>query len=842
MPRLIIDSQDGKRTIELAPGQTVTIGRDPSNTLPLPSEPKASRRHCRVSPAEGKPGAWEVADLGSTNKTRVNGAVAEHQVLAPGDTIEIGFVKIRFEDPEEEARLKEAGARGVCFLEWVTPERRGERILLTAPRTTVGRRETNAIALPQDRMASGHHAEIVRDLNGYTIRDLGSTNGTLVNGQPTTEAVLTHGARVRIGNAKFVFKDPSMKDIEVELAQFDEEAGWGMMGEIDLTRARGSRSGLVVVLVLFLAAGGGAWWLTQQGGARAVATVEEAGLVENGDFEADEIPWAAAGDQPVEIRRAESPGARGMALTLSLAGEEGAAPGLVTYGGDLPRLGGRPYLVRARLKGSGEGAVELVAVWENRPGKDELAAGATPLERSQVLARAETGWTAVDTRASPPAWASGGRLGVRLAPGARAVLDDVSVRLADADSDPPEIPLADFRRAIVNPDGSLDAMAMSTVLLAGAEPVARLADGAVLAGFRADGAPASRDGAVEVSGSFRLEGRSVPARISWSKTEEGLRAEVACAEAAIVGLAADLPAAHLGGVVNALGDFAPQTLPTTAGQVLGKVAKILAGEPDRQGVRPTTLVSFVAAGGRPEGILEVGATRDAGLVRLLNWVEGGSGTFDLVTDFARQQGAAKAALAAARAGADERPGVAARELRRIAQEFPFEKAVAKEAVALADTLEKTAQQEIDALAASLDRYRIYRSGEALLTVEKQATALTRQFLAAGGATAQPGPLETRVAELAEAAAAARREHDRQIGLPELLRLERVADLLGDDPAYRTMAVLYGRAILSRFGAWESEDSDLGRRVKALRARVETWQAETGVAAALPPPPPSLSGP
>ena len=48
-------------------------------------------------------------------------------------------------------------------------------------------------------MSSGHHAEIDRDLNGYTIRDLGSTNGTLVNGEPLSEALLSHGARLRVG-------------------------------------------------------------------------------------------------------------------------------------------------------------------------------------------------------------------------------------------------------------------------------------------------------------------------------------------------------------------------------------------------------------------------------------------------------------------------------------------------------------------------------------------------------------------------------------------------------------------------------------------------------------------
>ena len=127
-----------------------------------------------------------------------------------------------------------------------------------APR--IGRRETNEIVL-DDRMASGHHAEIDRDLNGYTVRDLGSTNGTLVNGAPVTEALLTHGIRLRIGNSRFVFKDPAMQDVEVELAHLEEDEGWGMMGEIDLSRARGSKAG----------AGGRAPPLPRRGRRRLVA-------------------------------------------------------------------------------------------------------------------------------------------------------------------------------------------------------------------------------------------------------------------------------------------------------------------------------------------------------------------------------------------------------------------------------------------------------------------------------------------------------------------------------------------------------------------------------------------
>ena len=93
-------------------------------------------------------------------------------------------------------------------------------------------------------MASGHHAEITKDLNGFTVRDLGSTNGTLVNGDPITEILLKHGDRVRVGNARFVFKDPSMKDIDIGRRGRGRRCGrLGHDGRGRLRRRQGWRQG-----------------------------------------------------------------------------------------------------------------------------------------------------------------------------------------------------------------------------------------------------------------------------------------------------------------------------------------------------------------------------------------------------------------------------------------------------------------------------------------------------------------------------------------------------------------------------------------------------------------------
>jgi pSer/pThr/pTyr-binding forkhead associated (FHA) protein len=53
--------------------------------------------------------------------------------------------------------------------------------------------------------ASRRHAEIVLAASGWLVRDLGSTNGTFVNGQRATERLLRPGDRIEIGSDAITF-------------------------------------------------------------------------------------------------------------------------------------------------------------------------------------------------------------------------------------------------------------------------------------------------------------------------------------------------------------------------------------------------------------------------------------------------------------------------------------------------------------------------------------------------------------------------------------------------------------------------------------------------------------
>lgn len=72
---------------------------------------------------------------------------------------------------------------------------------LKVEKTTVGRVSDNAFEIPEASVSS-HHAEIILRGNDVVIRDLGSTNGTFINGEKITEAVLSPGQTLKFGTVE----------------------------------------------------------------------------------------------------------------------------------------------------------------------------------------------------------------------------------------------------------------------------------------------------------------------------------------------------------------------------------------------------------------------------------------------------------------------------------------------------------------------------------------------------------------------------------------------------------------------------------------------------------------
>ena len=96
---------------------------------------------------------------------------------------------------------------------------RGAEKELEGTRLTVGTSSKNDLQL-NDQTVSRCHCEISVRNERYYVRDLDSTNGTSVNGTSVVEAILSPGARVRIGDTEIVF-EPKKKWERVSDTEID---------------------------------------------------------------------------------------------------------------------------------------------------------------------------------------------------------------------------------------------------------------------------------------------------------------------------------------------------------------------------------------------------------------------------------------------------------------------------------------------------------------------------------------------------------------------------------------------------------------------------------------------
>jgi len=96
-----------------------------------------------------------------------------------------------------------------------------KEIPLTKERTTIGRKPHNDIQI--DNLAvSGEHAVIVTILNDSFLEDLGSTNGTVVNGNPIKKHFLQNNDVVELGKYKLKFVGEAAPAATGDKADFEK--------------------------------------------------------------------------------------------------------------------------------------------------------------------------------------------------------------------------------------------------------------------------------------------------------------------------------------------------------------------------------------------------------------------------------------------------------------------------------------------------------------------------------------------------------------------------------------------------------------------------------------------
>jgi pSer/pThr/pTyr-binding forkhead associated (FHA) protein len=225
---------------------TLVFGRDASADVVV-SGTEVSRRHAEIKTT---PEGYVLMDL-SVNGTFVNGQrVGRSHLLARADVIRVGHDEFRFyadaapapapmpprpTPPEPVRPPTGAGARlsdtlmglpAEALKESETPtpvqptpavapiasllvrtgSLRGRRMPIRGPVVNVGRADFNDIVLAEPSVSTTH-AKLQRREGLWVVSDLGSTNGTYVEGEPVVgETALLPGSTIRFGDVAVLFE------------------------------------------------------------------------------------------------------------------------------------------------------------------------------------------------------------------------------------------------------------------------------------------------------------------------------------------------------------------------------------------------------------------------------------------------------------------------------------------------------------------------------------------------------------------------------------------------------------------------------------------------------------
>ncbi|CAN5606831.1 DUF3662 and FHA domain-containing protein [soil metagenome] len=90
------------------------------------------------------------------------------------------------------------------LLKFIEGDYVGSTIIVRRPLLQIGRSLDNDIVL-ESAEVSRHHARLEYRGESFHILDLGSTNGTSLNGRPVSDSALSHGDRITFGNITLEF-------------------------------------------------------------------------------------------------------------------------------------------------------------------------------------------------------------------------------------------------------------------------------------------------------------------------------------------------------------------------------------------------------------------------------------------------------------------------------------------------------------------------------------------------------------------------------------------------------------------------------------------------------------
>ncbi len=282
MWKLVIEDDEGKRTVVPLTRDDYTIGRKEGNTIRL-TERNVSRAHAKIrkltngaAPSVDR-AHYLLEDQQSYNGVYVNGIrVAQTQPLGHGDLVQIGDYRIILQDdavieapppsqPDPKTTIP-SGQRASLLME--RPNRfvmlagptPGTEYPLDGERLTVGRAEDASISINHNSV-SRLHCEIHSLGDGrFEIVDKGSSNGVRVNTAELRRGIIEPGDVIELGDVKFKFVGAG----QIFLPGVNDSQQLSAIGE----RASGSRRGAgllpyVVFGAVIAVAAVGVWAFTR---------------------------------------------------------------------------------------------------------------------------------------------------------------------------------------------------------------------------------------------------------------------------------------------------------------------------------------------------------------------------------------------------------------------------------------------------------------------------------------------------------------------------------------------------------------------------------------------------
>ncbi|MER5452592.1 FHA domain-containing protein [Streptomyces sp. NPDC002766] len=198
-PELVLETESGSTV--MSPSHDYHVGRDPLSDIVI-DDARVSWHHAVLRPEADH---WTIEDENSTNGTFADGRRVHEWGVGPGS-------EIRFGSPSDGPRL--------VLLECPSPVRERPSAVSMPGLTGTFRQPTSVRPLPartvrigraadndlviDDLVVSRHHAELRALPDGtYEIADLGSHNGTYLNGAPVTAGPVGPGDIVGIGHSVF---------------------------------------------------------------------------------------------------------------------------------------------------------------------------------------------------------------------------------------------------------------------------------------------------------------------------------------------------------------------------------------------------------------------------------------------------------------------------------------------------------------------------------------------------------------------------------------------------------------------------------------------------------------